>query len=170
MKRNITMLLILILCLILPGTLFHYWSWAGIKPDLAMLWVIYIALHHRPGTGAIYGLIIGLIVDMYIGRYIGLYGITFAVVALLISLIQQRWYRENIPLTMILVFIVTVLGQTLLVLVVKTAGIDWLFGEAYKVIFGIAFYNSLLVPITYPFIHRSFTEGLLYQKTKFEHK
>lgn len=168
MKRNFLMLIILLFCLVLPGTLFHYWSWGGIKPDLAMLWVIFLALHHRPSQGIVYGFLSGLIVDLYYGRYIGLYAITLAVVALLISFLQQRWYRENIPLTMVLVFIVTVMGQALMVIVAKTAGLNWFLGEAFKVIFGIAFYNSLLVPITYPLIHRSFASGLLHKKAKFE--
>jgi rod shape-determining protein MreD len=168
MKRFIVMLLILIACLILPGTIFHYWSWAGIKPDLAMLWVIYIALHHRPAQGIIHGFVIGLIVDFYLGRYIGLYAIILAVVALLISLLQQRWYRENIPLTMVLVFIVTVLGQTLMALIATTAGLNWYLGDAVKVILGISFYNCLMVPLTYPLVHKSFTEGILQPKKKIE--
>lgn len=168
MKRIFLILGISLLCLIFQGTLFHFFSWAGIKPDLAMLWVIYLALHHRPAQGIAYGMTIGLIVDLYFGRYIGLYAITLAMVALLISLLQQRWYRENIPLTMVLVFIITILGQTLIVLIAKITGLHWFFGDASKVVFGIAFYNSLLVPITYPLIHRSFTKGLLHQKSKFE--
>lgn len=170
MKRNLLMLVILLICLILPGTVFHYWSWAGIKPDLAMLWVIYISLHHRPAQGIVYGFIAGLIVDFYFGRYLGLYAITFAGVALLISLLQQRWYKENIPLTMLLAFTVTFLGQTLIMVIASTAGLNWFIGEAYKVILGIALYNCLLVPLTYPFLHRSFSSGLLHQKAKFEHQ
>ena len=166
--RKLLMVLILICCLVLPGTLFHYWSWAGIKPDLAMLWVIYLALHHRLDQSVGYGLGIGLIVDFYLGNNIGLYAITFTVVALLASLIQQRWYKENIPLTAALVFIVSLLGQTLVFLIALTAGLNWFFGDAIKLIVGIAFYNSLLVPITYPFIHKSFNEGFLRPKTKYE--
>ncbi len=167
MKRYLLMFAILMVCLILPGTVFHYWSWAGIKPDFAMLWVIYLALHHRPAEGITYGIISGLLVDMYFGRYIGLYAITFAVVALLISLLQQRWYKENIPLTMVLAFIVSFLGQTMIVIIASTAGLNWYFVEAFKIILGIALYNSLLVPLTYPLIHKSFTSGLLHQKSKY---
>lgn len=170
MKRFLLMVVILILCLVLPGTLFHYWSWAGIKPDLAMLWVIYIALHHRPAQGALYGMAIGLIVDFYLGRYIGLYTLTLAVVALLISFLQQKWYRDNIPLTMGLVFAATLLGQTLIVILAKAAGLNWVIEDAFRIILGIALYNTLLVPITYPIVHRSFTRGLLYQKPRFEHQ
>jgi rod shape-determining protein MreD len=168
MKRNFFLLIILAFCLILPGTVFHYWSWAGIKPDLAMLWVIYVVLHQRPPQGVLFGFLAGLIADMYFGRYIGLYAITLMVVALIISFMQQRWYRDNIPLTMVLVFMATALGQTLIVILAKMTGLNWFFGDALRIIFGISLYNSLLVPITYPFVHRSFTSGLLQQKSKFE--
>lgn len=168
MRRHIIMILILIACLVLPGTTFQYFSWGGIKPDITMLWVIYIALHHRPVQGVLYGFVIGLIVDFYLGRYIGLYAIILAVVAFLISLLQQRWYKENIPLTMLLVFIVTFLGQSLMVIVATTAGLNWYFGDAVKEIIGISFYNCLLVPLTYPFVHRSFSEGILQPKRKIE--
>jgi len=168
MKRAVIMFVILVLCLILPGTVFHYLSWSGIKPDLAMLWVIYIALHHRTVRGVVYGFFIGLVVDMYLGRYIGLYAIVLAVVALLISYLQQRWYKESLFITMVLVFCLTILGQTLMVLLADTAGLQWSSGDAFKVIMGISLYNSLLVPLTYPIIHRSFTSGFLYKKSKFE--
>lgn len=160
-KRYLLMFIILILCLIFQGTVFQYWSWAGIKPDLAMLWVTYMAMHHRPVEGMVFGFVAGLIVDLFLGRYIGLYAIVLTVLALVIGFLQQRWYRENIPLTMVLVFMVTFLGQTLLALVAATAGLDWVFGSAAKMIFGISLYNCLLVPLTYPLIHKSFTKGLL---------
>jgi len=168
MKRTVGMLVILIICLILPGTVFNYLSWSGIKPDLAMLWVIYIALHYRPVQGVVNGFFIGLIVDFYFGRYIGLYAVILAVVALIISFLQQRWYRDNILITVVLVFSLTALGQTLMVLLASTAGLQWFSGDALKVILGISFYNSLLVPLTYPLIHRSFTRGILQPKQEYE--
>jgi len=58
----------------------------------------------------------------------------------------------------------------LLVLIAKAAGLHWFVGEALQIIIGIAFYNSLLVPITYPLIHRAFTSGCLYKKTEFEQR
>ncbi|RNC29944.1 MAG: hypothetical protein AWM53_00164 [Candidatus Dichloromethanomonas elyunquensis] len=170
MKRYVIMLIIFMLCLTLPGTLFQYWSWGGIKPDLVMLWVIYIALHHRPVRAIAYGFSFGLIEDFYLGRYIGLNAISLAAAALLIGFLQQRWYRENIPLTMVLVLIVSILGQTLIMLFAATSGLNWFFGDALNIILGISFYNCLLVPLTYPFIHRSFTSGFLFQKPKYEHR
>lgn len=167
MKRRITMLIILIISLILPSTVFHYWSWNGIKPDLAMLWIIYIALHHRPAEGLAYGFIAGLITDMYLGRYIGMYTITLALVAFLISFLQQRWYRDNIPLTIVLVFIVTFLGQVMVSFLANIAGLNWYINNVFPMIIGISVYNAVLVPVTYPLISRSFARGFLKQESKY---
>ncbi|MHB1405715.1 MAG: rod shape-determining protein MreD, partial [Desulfitobacteriaceae bacterium] len=45
--RYVIIALLFLLSLILPGTVFYFWDWSGIKPDLIMLLVIYLALHHR---------------------------------------------------------------------------------------------------------------------------
>ncbi len=94
-----------------PGTLFQYLSFGRIRPDLVTLFVIYTALHHKPVSAAVYGFGTGLIADMFLGRYIGLYAIMLAAVALAIGFIQQRWYRENIVLTVALVFFFTFLDK-----------------------------------------------------------
>ena len=167
MRRYILILIILIFCLVLPGTVFHYWSWAGIKPDLVMLWVIYVALHHRPMEGVVYGFGMGLILDLYLGRYIGLNAIAFALVALLIGFLQQRWYKENVLLTMVLVFMVTFLGQSIIMILASIAGLNWYLGDALRIIFGIALYNTILVPLTYPLIHKSFMSGFLRQESNY---
>ena len=144
MKRNIVLFVLLCLCLVLQGTLFQYLSIGGIKPDLVMLLVIYIALHQKPLVGLAYGFGCGLIADMYLGRYIGLYAFILAVVALLVSFIQKKWYRENVILTMILVFsyfsrpVVDGFGSVI--------GLQWSARNPFDTIMGISFYNCLLVP------------------------
>ncbi|NLO98326.1 MAG: rod shape-determining protein MreD [Peptococcaceae bacterium] len=168
MKRNIVLFILLCLCLVFQGTLFQYLSIGGIKPDLVMLLVIYIALHQKPLAGLIYGFAYGLIIDMYMGRYIGLHAIILAVVALLVSYIQQKWYRENVILTMMLVFFLTFLGQLLLVVMAVTSGLQWSARNPFDTMMGISFYNCLLVPFTYPLIHRSFTKGILKASREYE--
>lgn len=166
--RYFLMIIILILCLVLPGTFFYYLSWGGIKPDLAMIWVIYLALHHRTSEGVIWAAITGLVMDLYLGRYFGMYTLTFIVLALASSYLQKRWYRDNIPLTTALVFGLSLLGQGLIAFLATAAGLNWSLGYAFRFIILISLYNALLVPITYPPIHRSFTTGYLKKRSKYD--
>lgn len=166
--RNVILIVMLLLSLILPGTVFYFWSWDGIKPDLMMLFTIYMALHHRTVPGTLWGLGTGIIGDFYLGRNLGMYSLTLTAVALLSSWLSKRWYRENFLLTTLLVFVVTLAGQGLIAFLSLGAGAQWSFGDALRLMFGVSVYNALLVPVTYPWIHRSFTQGWLKYRPKYE--
>jgi rod shape-determining protein MreD len=157
-----------LLSLILPGTLFHFLSWSGIKPDLLMLLTIYIAMHHRMSASVYWGLGAGLLEDMYLGRYIGMYAFTLVVVAFLSNWLSERWYRENYLLTIFLVFCVSAAGQFIVAFLGLGSGLQWSLGDIVRLVFGVALYNALLVPITYPWIHRSFLHGWLRYRPKYE--
>ncbi|TGE31926.1 rod shape-determining protein MreD [Desulfosporosinus sp. Sb-LF] len=166
--RYVLIAIMFLLSLILPGTLFHFWAWAGIKPDLLMLLTIYIAVHHRSPSGVIWGLGAGLLEDLYLGRYIGMYTLTLAVVAFVSYWLAERWYRENFLLTTFLVFLVTAIGQILVAFLSLGAGLQWSFGDITRLVIGVSLYNAVLVPVTYPFIHRSFLHGYLRYRPRYE--
>lgn len=166
--RYVLIAVMFLLSLILPGTVFHFWSWSGIKPDLLMLLTIYIAMHHRLTTSMFWGLGAGLLEDLYLGRYIGMYTLTLVMVAFLSNWLAERWYKENYILTTFMVFLVTAVGQVLIAFLSLGAGLQWPLSDIVHLVFGISLYNAVLVPITYPFIHRSFLHGWLRYKPKYE--
>ena len=167
-QRYVLMGIMFVLSLILPGTVFHFWSWAGIKPDLLMLLTIYVAMHHRLFPSLLWGVGAGLIYDFYLGRYIGMYMLTLAVVAVLSFWLGKRWNRENYLLTAFLVLLVTAAGQALIAFLNLGAGLQWSLGNILLVAVGVSLYNAVLVPLTYPFIHRSFLRGWLSYRPKYE--
>lgn len=166
--RYVLIAIMFLLSLILPGTLFHYWSWSGIKPDLLMLLTIYIAMHHRLSSSLLWGVGAGLLMDLYLGRYIGMYTLTLAVVAFLSYWLAERWYRDNFLITTLMVFLVTVVGQILVAFLSLGAGLQWPLSYIARLVIGAAFYNAVLVPITYPLIHQSFLYGWLRYKPRYE--
>ncbi|AHF07925.1 rod shape-determining protein MreD [Desulfitobacterium metallireducens] len=166
--RYFLMLVMLLLGLILPGTVFYFWSWSGIKPDLIMLFIIYMALHHRPSHGLLWGLGAGIVVDLYLGRHFGMYSLTLTGVAILSSWLAQRWNRENFPLITLLVFLVTFAGQSMISFLSLGVGAQWTFLDDLRLISGVSLYNAILVPVTYPWIHRSFLKGWLKYRPKYE--
>lgn len=166
--RYIVLAVLFLLSLTLQGTVFHFWSWSGIKPDLPMLLTMYIAMHNRPAFAGIVGLIFGLCVDLYLGRYLGMYTLTLTIVALISSWLAERWYRENFLLTVFLVFLVSVVGQFIVGFLGLAAGLPWSSGGILRLVFGISLYNALLVPLTYPWMHHSFLHGVLRYRPKYE--
>ena len=166
--RYVLLVVMFLLSLILPGTVFHFWAWSGIKPDLLMLLTIYMAMHHRLSTSVLWGLGAGLLEDLYLGRYIGMYALTLAVVAFLSFWLAERWYRDNFLLTTFMVFIVTIVGQVVVAFLSLGAGLHWSLGDIGQLVLGVALYNAILVPVTYPLIHRSFLHGWLRYRPRYE--
>lgn len=166
--RYILIAIMFLLSLILPGTVFHFWSWSGIKPDLLMLLTIYIAMHHRLPSSVVWGLGAGLIEDLYLGRYIGMYTLTLAVVAFLGYWLAERWYRENFLISTFVVFLVTAVGQIMIAFLSLGAGLQWSLADIARLVIGVSFYNAVMVPITYPLIHRSFLRGWLRYRPRYE--
>lgn len=166
--RYVLIVVMLLLSLILPGTVFHFWAWSGIKPDLLMLLTIYIAMHHRWPASLLWGLGAGLLQDFYLGRYIGMYTLSLTVTALLSYWLAERWYRDNFVLTTFMVFLVTAVGQIVVAFLTLGAGLGWSFGDILRLVFGVSTYNAILVPVTYPWIHRSFVRGWLRYRPRYE--
>lgn len=166
--RYVLIAVMFLLSLILPGTVFHFWSWSGIKPDLLMLLTIYIAMHHRLPSSVLWGLGAGLLEDLYLGRYIGMYTLTLAVVAFLSYWLAERWYRENFLITTFVVFLVTAVGQIMIAFLNLGAGLQWSLADIVRLVIGVSFYNAVMVPITYPLIHRSFLRGWLRYRPRYE--
>jgi len=168
MMRYLLTLMMLIASFILSGTVFYYWAWSGIKPDLVMLLVIYIALHSRQLSAVLWGLGAGILEDLYLGHFIGMYTFTLVAAALLTYWLAQRWYRENFLFIILLVFVVSFTGQLIVAFLSLGVGLHWYLGNIFGVAAGIAIYNVILVPATYPFIHRSFLHGWLRYRPKYE--
>jgi len=168
MMRYVLITVMFLLSLILPGTLFHFWAWSGIKPDLLMLLTIYIAMHHRLNSSILWGFGAGLLEDLYLGRYIGMYTLSLMVVAFFSYWLAERWYRDNFLITPFVVFFVTAAGQLVVAFLSLGAGLQWSTGDIARLVFGVSLYNAILVPFTYPLIHRSFVKGWLRYRPRYE--
>jgi rod shape-determining protein MreD len=82
--------------------------------------------------------------------------------------LAERWYRENFLLTTFMVFLVTAVGQIMIAFLSLGAGLQWSLGDIGRLVIGVSCYNAVMVPITYPLIHRSFLRGWLRYKPRYE--
>ena len=149
--------------LIVPGTLFHDLSPWGIRPDLIMLWTIYLSLYSQPNIALTGAFVMGFLTDLYIGSAIGRYTLTLCIVALICIRLQKGWDRDRMPLVVMLVLAVTLTGQAAMALLGGLAGFGQPLAETAVIIGGVAVYNALLVLPTFAPAHR-FLSGNLSEK------
>ncbi|MCL1791359.1 MAG: rod shape-determining protein MreD [Peptococcaceae bacterium] len=168
--KYLVLVIIFLLALVAPGSVFFFLSPWGIGPDLVMLWTIYMSLYSQPRGGLLGAFVMGFVTDLYIGSAVGQVTLVLCVVALISIWLRRRWNKEKVLPVTALVFLVSLAGQIALMVLAGLAGLGvaGLAGVAgvtgfepsmwanVRVVFGVSLYNAVLVPLTFPPVRRLF--------------
>ncbi|TDA70051.1 MAG: rod shape-determining protein MreD [Clostridia bacterium] len=120
-------------------------------PDLLLVAVALEALFYGPRQGAVIGLLYGLIEDIYLGRYIGLNALVKTLVGYGIGWGENRIYRDNL-LVPVLVLVTATLAANLLWLLVALL-VGWSLppaGVIWRQVLWQAGLNSVAALVVYP--------------------
>lgn len=80
-----------ILFIVLQTTVFQAFpAWIG-SPDLLFLLVVFMALHCKPGTGALLTLLLAIGVEVFSGYFLGLYAMAYLLVFFIIKGLSARF-------------------------------------------------------------------------------
>ncbi|HHT43385.1 MAG TPA: rod shape-determining protein MreD [Firmicutes bacterium] len=128
-----------------PGLVFF-----GFKPELMLLLSLIFAMILEPGAAAVFGFAAGLAQDLVVGRFIMLHAGVFMVVALALGYAIQRFYRENIIVRFIALFLGTGLGEVLYLLGAASFGLSmpWR-SSTWLTILAVSFFNGLVGALVY---------------------
>jgi rod shape-determining protein MreD len=160
--RNLFLGIILLVTFVLQSTFFNYIKIMGVKPDLLLVIVVIYALHNEEKSGGLFGFAAGLLQDIITGKYLGLNSFTKGIIAFFVSHMEQKIYKENIIIPVMLVFTASIGHDVLYYFIRSLVDFNVSLTTAFLgIILPSAVYNSLLVPIIYPKLHSSFTRGLL---------
>ena len=134
---------------------FNYFTIAGVKPNLFVIYILFIGLFANQVVGISFGVICGLILDLVYGKVVGLTAVMFCIIGYLGAYFDKNFSKENK-----LTIIVMVAGVTL----IYELGVYFLssiilgFEREYVIFFKIAtvevLYNILLTIIIYPLIQK----------------
>jgi rod shape-determining protein MreD len=99
------------------------------KPDLLLVFVVFLGLRGSFTAGAALSWALGLVKDVFSGLYLGLNALSFLVIFMVIKQVSDRLYAESAPLFVIAVCIATLSCATinllLLVMFAATPGIAY---------------------------------------------
>src|SRR5664279_1643117 len=68
MRQTFIYIALTILFVLLQTTLTQYLAVAGLSPDIALIWIVYLALRRGQITGTIAGFFVGLLLDLLSGN------------------------------------------------------------------------------------------------------
>lgn len=159
MKRALAIIAFFIVFLILYLIQTNFFSWyniAGIKPNLFIIFILFIGLFIGKKNGFILGIIFGLLLDLFIGKRIGLNAIMLSIAGLMGGTLDKSFSKESRITFMTMTFIVTILCESInYVIQIILLNVNPIFNSFIKIIMVEAIYNTILIIILYPLIQKA---------------
>lgn len=158
MKKAITIIALIITFFLIYFVQVNFFNWftiAGVKPNLFVIYVLVIGLFVGKKAGAISGFLCGLYIDIINGRFVGISAIMLALIGFLAEYMNKNVSTDN-KITIILI----VIANTLAYEVAYYIGSIWKLSVSLemipfmKILCIEVFYNVMLTIILYPSIQK----------------
>lgn len=153
---NITIIATFLIIYLLQANFFTWFNIAGIKPNLFVILVLYIALFTNRSMGLTYGVIFGLILDLLIGRKIGVSAIMLGLIGLIGTVFDKNFSKDSRMTIMIMVIGCTIIyeiGTYIINYILQGTNVEML--SFAKILLVEVAYNTILTIILYPVIQKT---------------
>lgn len=98
MKKFLVTFLMIIVCFILQSSVFSYFNFGGVVPNLLVILAVSTGIMHGEKDGLLTGFVCGLLMDIFFGDYIGLYALLYMYLGFMAGYFNKVFYPDNILL------------------------------------------------------------------------
>ena len=147
--------LLLLLAFLVQSVFGSYLSISGIAPNVVLTVVVAYGLLFGWEVGLVSGVVGGLLLDLMAGRFIGIHVLSLGVVGLMVGLVEEHVFKDNILLAALGGLAGSLVSQGLVVLSLWLFG--WqisFFGSLRSTFLPAAFYDMLLCVLLYSRIYK----------------
>lgn len=140
---------------ILQSNFFSWFTIAGIKPNLIVVFVLFIGLFTNKIYGLTFGVIFGLLLDIFISKKIGLSSIMLGGVGLIGGILDKNFSKDS-KITIIGMVAATTFLYELISYIVNAMIFSYIWEPKeflIKVIIEVI-YNSILTIVLYPLMQK----------------
>ena len=160
MRRFVPLLLAGILLLILQTTWLSFFPIQRIRPDLLLIYTLFLAFLFPPFLGGILAFFMGYLMDLFSGNNLGFYALSRTLVFFATQFLKERFYLEGFSFQFLFAFIFSILeGGLLLVLVNGLKPVS--FGNLYFSLFTVLLPQSFCTGLAAPFLFFLFKKTVL---------
>lgn len=140
----------------LQANFFTWFNIAGVKPNLFIVFILFIGLFIGNKLGFVFGLILGIYLDLLIGKSIGISGIMLAIVGLIGEYLDSNFSKDSRVTLILMVMGSTVvyeLGAYIFQILRWNMAIEIL--PFIKTVLIEVIFNSVLIIILYPLMQKA---------------
>ena len=146
---------VFLLIYLLQINFFNWFTIAGIKPNLFVIYVVVISLFTGKKIGTIFGICIGLYIDMLNGRVLGIASIMLVGISFFAKFMNKNFTNDT-KITMVLIVALSTFfyefGYYIISIWKLSINIEMF--QFIKILFVETIFNSLLTIILYPHIQK----------------
>lgn len=159
MKKTLAIICLLLTFFIIYFLQANFFSWftvAGVKPNLFIIFILFVGLFAGKKIGVILGLVLGIFIELLIGRSVGASVIMLATIGFLGEYFDKNFSKESRITIMLMVMGCTVLYEfATYVYNIFSLGINWEIYSFMKILIIEAIYNAIIVIIIYPIMQKA---------------
>lgn len=151
----IAFVLFFIILYFLQTNFFIWYNIAGVKPNIFIIFTLFIGLFLGHVYGFSLGVVFGIILDLFIGKCIGLNAIMLSIAGFAGGILDKSFSKDSRIAFMLMTIVITILCEiinyTMQILILN---VEPLFMNFMKIVIIEAIYNAIVVIIIYPLIQK----------------
>lgn len=152
---NVALVLIGFLIYFLQANFFKWFTIAGIKPNLFVIYILFIGLFGNKSMGIVYGAVWGIFLDLLFGERVGinLFGLTL--IGIIAAIFDKNFSKDSRITIMFMVFGSTIIFEMITYVMnyfLYSANIEML--KFIEILIIEVIYNILITIIVYPLIQK----------------
>ena len=152
----ICLILTFFIVYILQANFFSWFTIAGVKPNLFVIFILLVGLFAGRKIGVVFGIITGLCLDLLVGRTIGISAILLGAVGFLGEHFDKNFSKESRFTIMLMVMGTTFLYEIAgYIYHIFRLGILFEPYSFLKIVLIEVLYNAIIVIIIYPIIQKT---------------
>ena len=158
MKKTLSIIILIISFFIiyfLQSNFFTFFTIAGVKPNLFVIFVLFIGLFAGKKLGLVLGIIFGFFLDIVLGRQIGISGIMLGVIGLIGEYFDKSFSKESRLTIMLMMAGSTIIYEVgCYIFNIITLGVSVEIISFIKILLIEVLYNLIIAIIIYPLIQK----------------
>jgi len=160
MKRFVLPLFLGILFLVVQATCLPFFPFYRVRPDLLLIFTLYMAFLFPPISGGILAFFMGYLVDLFSGNALGFYTFSRSLLFFTAYFFKERIYIEGFYSQCLFVFLSAIL-EGILILILMNALQSVPFGKLYPIFFTFLLPQSFFTGLVTPLFFFLFEKGSL---------
>lgn len=152
---NIALILIGFIIYFLQANFFSWFTIFGIKPNLFIIYILFIGLFGNRGMGIIYGSITGIFLDLLFEEKIGVNLIALSLIGIIATIFDKNFSKDSRITIMFMVFGTTIIFETISYFtryILYSINVEVL--NFIKILLVEIVYNILITIVVYPLIQK----------------